>query len=117
MSELDRRTTHRRGAVFSPNVTPGHAATMDRRANSDRRRAPRRRSDLQTIAQYAQRVAGEEMLLDVVFDGVDGLQLIAAFDCGCVAVEPVGNGKRNVRIEPCGEHVESPVAVDRRRGR
>jgi hypothetical protein len=117
MPDPDRRTTHRRGAVFSTNASPGNAMTMDRRANADRRRAPRRRSDLQTIAQYAQRVAGEEMLLDVVFDGVDGLQLIAAFDCGCVGIEPVGNGKRFVRVEPCGEHVESPVAVDRRRGR
>jgi hypothetical protein len=116
MPAPDRRTTHRRGTAFSKNVAPGTAMTMDRRAVSDRRRAPRRRSDLQTIAQYAARVAGEEMLLDVVFDGVDGLQLIAAFDCGCVAIEPVGNGKRSVRIEPCDEHLEPPVAVDRRRG-
>jgi hypothetical protein len=39
------------------------------------------------------------------------------FQCGCIAIEPVGVGPVTVRGEPCTDHAEPAVMVDRRRGR
>jgi hypothetical protein len=113
----DRRTSHRRGPAFSSSGALGNALTMDRRGTSDRRRQPRRRSDLQTIDQYARAIAAGETHRDVILDGAHGLRLVADFGCGCSASEPVGAGKPSVCIEACATHTEPRVARDRRRKR
>jgi hypothetical protein len=112
----DRRSTDRRGSSHSANVALGTALTVDRRAASDRRRTPRRRADLVSIAQVAQRIAAGETRLEVIVDGTEGLRLVAVFACGCSAIEPVGAGKPSVRLEPCSAHGEPPVKRERRRG-
>jgi len=117
MTANDRRTTHRRGATFSSNGALGNALTMDRRGTSDRRRQPRRRSDLQTIEQYARAIGAGEPRRDVILDGAQGLRVVADFGCGCTASEPVGAGKPSVCIEACAAHIEPRVARDRRRKR
>lgn len=88
----------------------------ERRERRDRREQPRRRSDLRTIAHYARRIGAGQTRLEVIVDGTEGLRLVAMFGCGCVAVEPVGAGPASVRTEPCSEHVEPPVTLDRRSG-
>ena len=97
-------------------VSLGAALTEERRARSERRSQPRRRSDLRTIAHVARRIAAGHTRLEVIVDGNEGLRLVAMFQCGCVAVEPVGAGPTVVRTEPCAEHAEHAVTVDRRRG-
>ncbi len=87
---------------------------MDRRASSDRRRTPRRRADLRSIAQFAAYSAAGETRLEVIVDGIEGLRLVAVFACGCSAIEPVGAGP-SVRIEACTTHAEPRVAHERRR--
>jgi len=107
---------NRRGSAASTPVALGAALTIDRRAAADRRRNPRRRSDIWSIAQFAQRIAAGETRLEVIVDGTDGLRLVAVFACGCSATEPVGAGKPSVRLEVCTAHAEPPVARERRRG-
>jgi len=71
---------------------------------------------MRTIAHYARRIEAGHTRLEVIVDGTEGLRLVAMFQCGCVAVEPVGAGPITVRTEPCDEHAEPSVTLDRRRG-
>ena len=88
----------------------------ERRERRDRREYPRRRNDMRTIAHYARRIGAGHTRLEVIVDGTEGLRLVAMFQCGCVAVEPVGSGPASVRTETCTEHAAPVVHVDRRRG-
>jgi hypothetical protein len=115
MITSDRRASERRGITPSTSISLGAALADERRARRDRREQPRRRTDLRTIAHYARRIEAEKTRLEVIVDGKDGLRLVAMFGCGCVAVEPVGAGPVTVRAEPCTEHAEPAVDVDRRR--
>jgi hypothetical protein len=112
----DRRSTHRRSSGASTASALGTALTIDRRGSNDRRRTPRRRADIWSIAQFAQRIAAGETRLEVIVDGTEGLRLVAVFACGCSATEPVGGGKPSVRIEACAAHTEPVVPHERRRG-
>jgi len=116
MTTFDRRASERRGLVPSTAISLGAALTEERRDRSDRREQPRRRSDLRTIAHYARRIAAEKTRLEVIVDGSDGLRLVAMFQCGCVAFEPVGAGPVGVSAEPCAEHAPPIILTDRRRG-
>jgi hypothetical protein len=78
---------------------------------------PRRSADLRTIAHYARRIGAGHTRLEVIVDGTDGLRLVAMFKCSCVAIEPVGAGPATVRTEPCADHSDPSVVLDRRRGR
>ncbi len=115
MISFDRRATERRGIAPSPAVSLGAALAEERRARSDRRSQPRRRTDLRTIAHFARRIEAGQTRLEVIVDGTEGLRLVAMFQCGCVAIEPVGAGASTVRTEPCADHAEPAVTVDRRR--
>jgi hypothetical protein len=115
MISSDRRATERRGIAPSISISLGAVLADERRARSDRRDAPRRLSDVLTIAHYASRIGAGHARLEVIVDGTDGLRLVAMFKCGCTAVEPVGSGSSTVRVEPCTDHTEPVVAPDRRR--
>jgi len=71
---------------------------------------------MRTIAHYARRIGAGHTRLEVIVDGTDGLRLVAMFQCGCIAIEPVGTGPATVRTETCAEHTDPVVTVDRRRG-
>ncbi len=116
MTTFDRRATERRGLVPSTTINLGAALTEERRDRSERRAQPRRRSDIQTIAHYARRIEAEKTRLEVIVDGTDGLRLVAMFQCGCVAFEPVGAGSVGVSSEPCAHHAPPIILKDRRRG-
>jgi hypothetical protein len=116
MISSDRRARERRGIAPSNTISLGAVLADERRERRDRRELPRRRSDLRTIAHYARRIEAGHTRLEVIVDGTDGLRLVAMFQCGCVAVEPVGAGPVDVRVEACIEHAEPPVTLDRRRG-
>ena len=117
MISSDRRATERRGVAPFTTISLGAVLADERRERRDRREMPRRQSDLPTIAHYARRIEAGHTRLEVIVDGTDGMRLVAMFQCGCVAVEPVGAGPISVRTEPCTEHGEPPVTLDRRRGR
>jgi hypothetical protein len=102
--------------VPSTALNLGAALTAERRDRNDRRDQPRRRSDLRTIAHYARRIEAEKTRLEVIVDGTEGLRLVAMFQCGCVAFEPVGSGNAGVSAEPCAEHSAPIILTDRRRG-
>src|SRR5271170_7861259 len=115
MLSFDRRSTDRRG--FAPSaVSLAAALAEERRERRDRRETPRRRADIRTIAHYARRIGAGHTRLEVIVDGTDGLRLVAMFQCGCLATEPVGTGPAAVRTETCSEHSDPVVTVDRRRG-
>jgi len=116
MISSDRRATERRGITPSTSISLGAVLADERRERRDRRESPRRHSDLRTIAHYARRIEAGHTRLEVIVDASEGLRLVAMFQCGCVAVEPVGAGPITVRAEPCTEHAEPSVTVDRRRG-
>lgn len=116
MISFDRRSTERRGVSPSTTISLGAALADERRERRDRRENPRRRSDLRTIAHYARRIGAGHTRLEVIVDGTEGLRLVAMFQCGCTAVEPVGAGPASVRTEACAEHAEPVVAQERRRG-
>lgn len=115
MLSFDRRASDRRGIAPSA-VSLGAALAEERRERRDRREMPRRRADIRTIAHYARRIGAGHTRLEVIVDGTDGLRLVAMFQCGCVAIEPVGAGPAGVRTETCAEHTDPVVTVDRRRG-
>jgi hypothetical protein len=115
MISSDRRATERRGIAPSTSIGLGAVLADERRARRDRRDAPRRLSDVLTIAHYACRIGAGHTRLEVIVDGTDGLRLVAMFKCGCTAVEPVGAGSSIVRVEPCTDHTEPAVIPDRRR--
>jgi hypothetical protein len=117
MISSDRRATERRGIAQSSTISLGAVLAEERRDKRDRRNMPRRRTDLQTIAHYARRIEAGHTRLEVIVDGTDGLRLVAMFQCGCVAVEPVGAGPISVRTEPCTDHADPAVTLDRRRGK
>lgn len=116
MISSDRRATERRGILPSTTINLGAVLADERRARNDRREAPRRVADIRTIAHFARHIGAGHTRLEVIVDGTDGLRLVAMFQCGCVAQEPVGAGPGTVRTEPCTEHTEPPVTLDRRRG-
>ncbi len=116
MTTFDRRASERRGLVPSTALSLGAALTEERRDRSDRREQPRRRSDLRTIAHLARRIRAERTSLEVIVDGSESLRLVAMFQCGCVAFEPVGAGPAGVTAEPCQEHAPPIILTDRRRG-
>ncbi|MGA2394363.1 MAG: hypothetical protein ABSH03_13575 [Candidatus Lustribacter sp.] len=116
MHSSDRRTSERRGISHSPAINLGAALADERRERRDRRDHPRRRADMRTIAHYARRIGAGHTRLEVIVDGTEGLRLVAMFQCGCVAIEPVGTGPATVRTETCAEHTDPVVTVDRRRG-
>ena len=116
MISFDRRSSERRGVPPSTTISLGAALAEERRARRDRREQPRRVADLRTIAHYARRIGAGHTRLEVIVDGTEGLRLVAMFQCGCTAVEPVGAGSATVRAEPCTEHAVPAVTVDRRRG-
>jgi hypothetical protein len=116
MISSDRRATERRGILPSTTINLGAVLADERRARSDRRETPRRVSDMRTIAHFARRIGAGHTRLEVIVDGTDGLRLVAIFQCGCVAIEPVGAGPGSVRTKPCTEHAEPAVTLDRRRG-
>jgi hypothetical protein len=115
MISSDRRATERRGVATSTSIGLGAVLGDERRTRRDRRAAPRRLSDVSTIAHVAQRIGAGHTRLEVIVDGTDGLRLVAMFKCGCSAVEPVGAGSSSVRAELCAEHAEPAVRHDRRR--
>jgi|GEM_PF-3887288 hypothetical protein len=115
MTTFERRASERRGLVPSSAISLGGALEAERRDRSDRREQPRRHSDLRTIAHYARRIEAEKTRLEVIIDGTEGLRLVAMFECGCVAFEPVGAGPVGVSAEPCAEHAPEIVSTDRRR--
>jgi len=116
MHSSDRRTSERRGISSSPTINLGAALADERRDRRDRREHPRRRSDMRTIAHYARRIGAGHTRLEVIVDGTDGLRLVAMFQCGCIAIEPVGTGPATVRTEMCAEHTDPVITPDRRRG-
>jgi hypothetical protein len=116
MISSDRRATERRGILPSTTINLGAVLADERRARNDRREAPRRVADIRTIAHFARHIGAGHTRLEVIVDGTDGLRLVAMFQCGCVAQEPVGAGPGTVRTEPCTEHTEPPVTLDRRCG-
>src|ERR1700677_1933678 len=116
MTTFDRRASERRGLVPSSAISLGGALTEERRDRSDRRAQPRRSSDLRTIAHYARRIQAERTRLEGIVDGTEGLRLVAMFQCGCVALAPVGAGPTGVTTEPCVDHAAPIVTIDRRRG-
>ena len=116
MISSDRRATERRGIAPSTTINLGAALADERRERRERREQPRRGNDVRTIAHYARRIQAGQTQLEVIVDGTDGLRLVAMFQCGCVAVEPVGAGPVSVRAEPCTDHSDPLVTVDRRRG-
>jgi len=89
MISSDRRATERRGILPSTTINLGAVLADERRARSDRRETPRRVSDMRTIAHFARRIGAGHTRLEVIVDGTDGLRLVAIFQCGCVAIEPV----------------------------
>ena len=117
MVSIDRRLTHRRDAAFSTTVALGASLTKDRREREDRRRTPRRRSDMRTISHFADAIEAGRSGLEVIVDGSEGLRLVAMFACGCVAIEPVGEGVSSVEIEACKMHASPGIKNDRRRRR
>jgi hypothetical protein len=116
MISSDRRARERRGIAPSATINLGAALADERRDRHERREQPRRGKDVRTITHYARRIQPGQTHLEVIVDGTDGLRLVAMFQCGCVAVEPVGAGPVSVRAEPCTGHSEPIVTVDRRRG-
>jgi len=117
MISYDRRTSDRR-TIAPSTVSLGAALVEERRERRDRRELPRRRADIRTIAHYARRIGAGHTRLEVIVDGTDGLRLVAMFQCGCVAVEPVGAGPApGVRTETCADHADPEVVVERRRRR
>jgi hypothetical protein len=116
MTTFDRRASERRGLVPSTAINLGAALSEERRDRGDRRDQPRRASDLRTISHYARRIEAEKTRLEVIVDGTEGLRLVAMFQCGCVAFEPVGAGPVGVSAEPCVDHAAPDVTIDRRRG-
>jgi hypothetical protein len=94
----------------------GAVLADERRGRRDRRELPRRRSDANTIAQVARRIAAGQTRLEVIVDGSEGMRLVAMFACGCSATEPIGDGTPSVRAAYCAEHAEPPVTLERRRG-
>jgi hypothetical protein len=115
MISSDRRASERRGIAPSTTISLGAVLSDERRARNDRRDSPRRVMDIRTIAHYARRIGAGHTRLEVIVDGTDGLRLVAMFQCGCTAIEPVGAGPINVRTDPCTEHVAPAVTHDRRR--
>jgi hypothetical protein len=116
MISFDRRASERRGYTPSTTISLGAALAEERRARRDRRELPRRASELRTIAHYENRIQARNSRLEVVVDGTEGMRLVAMFGCNCVAIEPVGAGAANVRINTCTEHRPPYVAIDRRSG-
>lgn len=116
MHSSDRRISERRGISPSTTINLGAALADERRERRDRREHPRRRADLRTIAHYARRIGAGHTRLEVIVDGTEGLRLVAMFQCGCVAIEPVGNGPASVHTDTCAEHSDPVVTVERRRG-
>lgn len=116
MTTSDRRATERRALAPSSTISLGAALPQERRDRRDRREQPRRRSDLRTIAHYARRIDAGQTRLEVIVDGTDGLRLVAMFQCGCVAVEPVGSGTTSLKLETCAAHADPVVMLERRRG-
>jgi hypothetical protein len=116
MALYDRRGSERRTVAPSSTAGLGAFIAEERREKSDRRRHPRRRTDMRTIAHYAHAIEAGETRLEVIVDGADGMRLVAMFQCGCVAIEPIGAGATSLRTEPCSAHAPVPVSVDRRRG-
>lgn len=117
MAALDRRVDQdRRGLRAANAVALGAALSSERRERTDRRGRPRRRADARDIADYAYSIAAGETRLEVIVDGSEGLRLVAMFECGCVAVEPVGAGATRLTVETCAAHKAQPVANERRRG-
>jgi hypothetical protein len=115
MIAKDRRLSQRRANAYATSFSPSYALTMDRRSYTERRQTARRRTDMRTIAQYADIIGAGDSRLEVIVDGSEGLRLVAMFSCGCSAVEPIGTGKPSVRIEPCGPHFEPRPPRERRR--
>ena len=116
MISSDRRASERRGLAPSTTISLGAVLADERRARRDRRERARRVADIRTIAHYARRIGAGTTRLEVIVDGTEGLRLVAMLPCGCIAIEPVGAGPAGVRTEPCAEHAEAVVALDRRRG-
>ena len=116
MTTSDRRASERRGLVPSTAINLGAALTEERRDRRDRREQPRRRTDLRTIAHYARRIEADKTRLEVIVDGTDDLRLVATFQCGCIAFEPVGAGPVGISSEPCAQHAPPIILTDRRRG-
>jgi hypothetical protein len=116
MVPIDRRLTHRRGGASTSTVALGAALTDERRESRDRRQMPRRRADMRTIAHFARGIDAGESRLEVIVDGGDGIRMVAMFTCGCLAIEPIGEGRPSLHIEACPRHVE-PVVVHERRSR
>ena len=117
MATFERRSTERRAAAPKGAISLGAALPAERRARHNRREQPRRRADVHTIAHFARHIAAGQTRLEVIVDGNDGLRLVAMFQCGCIASEPIGAGASSLRIETCAGHQEPPVTVERRRGR
>lgn len=116
MASERRIAPDRRGLAAATVIALGAALGSERRDRSDRRQRPRRRSDVRTIADFAHDIRAGETRLDVIVDGSEGLRLVGIFECGCIAVEPVGDGAARVKIEACTVHREPKVDVERRRG-
>jgi hypothetical protein len=115
MISFDRRGSERRGIAPSITISLGAALADERRERRERREQPRRLSDLRTIADVARYIGAGQTRLEVIVDGNEGMRLVAMFQCGCVAVEPIGAGPASVRTEPCVEHGATEVTIDRRR--
>lgn len=116
MTPFDRRASDRRSTPAPSTAALGAFLAQERREPDDRRRTPRRRADMHTIAHFAHAIKAGETRLEVIVDGgADGMRLVAMFQCGCVAIEPVGAGTRELRTEPCPAHSLPPIARERRR--
>ena len=115
MTSFDRRASERRSTAAPATAALGAFLAQERRESDDRRRTPRRRADLRTIAHFAYSIGAGETRLEVIVDGADGMRLVAMFQCGCVAIEPIGVGPRTLRTEPCPAHFPPTVARERRR--
>jgi hypothetical protein len=106
---------HRRTGSLSADVAVATALADERRRRSDRRQHPRRRADMRSIAHFARVIGAGETRLEVIVDGLEGLRLVALFGCGCLATEPIGDGKARVTIEPCPAHLVPALVIERRR--
>lgn len=116
MATERRMAPDRRGLAAATVIALGAALGSERRDRSDRRQRPRRRADVRTIADFAHGINAGETRLEVIVDGTEGLRLVGMFECGCIAVEPVGNGAAHVKLETCAAHREPAVDIERRRG-
>ncbi len=72
---------------------------------------------MRTIAHFASGIGAGDTRLEVIVDGDDGMRLVGMFQCGCVAIEPIGEGPRLLRLEPCVPHAEPKISRDRRQPR